>query len=525
MNLRIRRLGIVLGLLYVVLFAQLNRVQFLGAERLQDDVNNTRGLIREFGSERGPIVTADGVIVARSVEHDGSVEFRREYPEGERYAHIVGYQSLNVAPTGLERSFNDELAGDPIDQQFQSLGDLFIERDTTATLVLSIRDDVQRVAQEQLGDRKGSVVALDPRTGELIALWTFPSFAPNPVADPDGFAANAAFDALRADPDNPLLAKSYREIFFPGSTFKLVTAAAGIDGGLISSADPNFPIAEQYEPIPAGAPIENFAGGECGGDLVEILRVSCNTAFSEMGAEWVGPEGMVETAEAFGFNGDIGIDLPGAADSRFPTDYGAPLADVDFYRAPDLPDDAEDADAPELDGPVLPNGATTIYEDSARLAQASIGQNDVAATPLQMAQVAAAIANDGRIMTPHVVTELRAADGTLYERVEPETWRVATSPATAAVLRDAMRVVAEEGTAQNLLVDGLVVGGKTGTAQLGTDPPNSHAWIVGYAGRPDEAPSLAFAVIVEAQEGTSEQTGGRVAAPIARAVIETVFNG
>ena len=177
------------------------------------------------------------------------------------------------------------------------------------------------------------------------------------------------------------------------------------------------------------------------------------------------------------------------------------------------------------DGPILPNGAVPIHEDSARLAQTAIGQNDVAATPLQMAQVAAAIANDGRIMRPHVVTELRAADGSIYDRIEPETWRVAMSPSTAAVLRDAMRVVAEEGTARNLLVDGLVIGGKTGTAQLGTDPPNSHAWIVGYAGRPDEAPSLAVAVIVEAQEGASEQTGGRVAAPIAQAIIETVFSG
>ncbi|MEM9518114.1 MAG: penicillin-binding transpeptidase domain-containing protein [Actinomycetota bacterium] len=520
MNLRIRRLGIVFGLLYVVLFAQLNRVQFFGAERLQEDTNNTRGLIREFGSERGPIVTADGVVVARSIEYDGSVDFRREYPEADLYAHIVGYQSLNVAPTGLERSYNDELAGEPIDQRFQSLGDLFVERDTTATLVLSIRDDVQRVAQEQLGDRKGSVVALDPRSGEILALWTFPSFDPNPIADPDGVVANAAFDALRADPDAPLLAKSFREVFFPGSTFKLVTAAAGIETGLIGASEPVFADSSTYEPIPAGAPIRNFAAGTCGGDLVELLRVSCNTAFSEMGAEWIGPDGMVATAEAFGFNRDIGIDLPGAAQSRFPTDYGAELADVDTYRAPTVEADATADGA----GPVLPNGATPIHEDSARLAQTSIGQNDVAATPLQMAQVAAAIANDGRVMTPHVVTELRAADGTLYDRVEPEVWRVAMTPATATVLRDAMRVVAEEGTARNLLVDGLVVGGKTGTAQLGTDPPNSHAWIVGYAGRPSAPPSLAFAVIVEAQDGAREQTGGSVAAPIARAVIETVFS-
>lgn len=520
MNLRIRRLGAVLAVLYLVLFVQLNRVQFFGAERLQEDVNNTRGLLREFGRARGPIVTADGVVVARSIEFEGeSVDFRREYPAGEHYAHIVGYQSFNVEPTGLERSYNDELAGEPIDQRFQSLGDLFVDRDTTATLRLSIRDDVQRAAIEALGDRNGSVVALDPRTGEIVALWTYPSFDPNPLADPDGATANAAFDELLADPDDPLLAKSYRELFFPGSTFKLVTAAAGVESGLVGPGAPTFPVAEVYEPIPAGAPIGNFAGGTCGGDLVEILRVSCNTAFAEMGAEWIGPDAMVATAEAFGFNTRVGIDLPSAATSRYPTDYGDRLADVDFYRAPEPDDDAE-----PVEGPVLENGETPIHEDSARLAQTSIGQNDVAATPLQMALVAAAIANEGRIMTPHVVTELRAADGSLYDEVEPEVWRVAMSSSTAGVLADAMRVVANEGTARNLLVDGLDIGGKTGTAQLGTDPPNSHAWIVGFAGVPDDAPSLAFAVIVEAQEGASEQTGGRVAAPIAQAVIRTVFS-
>ena len=132
-------------------------------------------MIREFGRERGPIITADGVLVARSVEYDGSVDFRREYPEGELYAHITGYQSLNVEAVGLERSYNDELAGDPIDQRFASLGDLFVDRNSTATLTLSIRDDVQRVAAEALGDRKGSVVALDPQTGEIIACGRSPA--------------------------------------------------------------------------------------------------------------------------------------------------------------------------------------------------------------------------------------------------------------------------------------------------------------------------------------------------------------
>ena len=507
MNRRIRQLGVVLAGLYLLLFAQLNRVQFFNADSLVDNVNNTRGLISEFGRARGSIVTADGVLVAQSVAYDGSVDFRRSYPEGPLYAHITGYQSVNVAATGLERSYNDELAGDVVDQRFLSLGDLFVERDTTATLHLTIQDRVQRVAAAELGDRKGSVVALDPRTGEIVALWTSPSFDPNLLADPDGFAAESAYEALLADDDQPLLAKSYREVFFPGSTFKLVTAAAGLESGLISSSSPVFPASSGYEPLPSGARLRNFGGSTCGGDLVEILRVSCNTAFAEMGAEWVGPEGMVATAEAFGFNRDPGIDLPSAATSRFPTEFGRELANVEVYR-----------------GAGRPNGDVAIFENSAALSQMSIGQNDVAATPLQMAMVAGAIANGGQLMEPHVVRELRAADGSLYAAVEPRVARVALQPANAAILREAMRVVAEQGTARNLQTPGLVVGGKTGTAQLGTNPPNSHAWIVGYAGRPGEEPSLAFAVIVEAQEGASEQTGGRVAAPIAQAVIEAVFS-
>ena len=511
MNSRIRRFGFTLAVLYLILFVQLNRVQFFGAERLQANANNTRGLVREFGRIRGPIITADGVVVARSIPHEGSVDFLREYPEGELYAHIAGYQSLNVAATGLERIYNEELAGLPVIQRFRSMADLFRDRDTVATVHLTIDHKVQAAARTALGERRGSVVALDPATGEIIAMWTWPSFDPNRLSTADGAAVNDAYDELLNDDADPLLAKAYREVFFPGSTFKLVTATAGIETGAITATAPLFPESAGYEPLPSGATIANFGGSNCGGDLFEIMRVSCNTAFAELGAEWVGPDAMVAAAEAVGFNAKPPIDLPSAASSRFPDDYGAYLADVDAYRV------GLDAES------VRPNGSVPIHENSARLAQTSIGQNDVAATPLQMAMVAAAIANDGVVMTPHVVSELRAADGSVYDTVEPETWRIAMQPTTAKVLEEAMRNVAENGTARNMIVEGLVIGGKTGTAQLGTDPPNSHAWIVGFAGLPSEPATLAIAVIVEAQAGVSEQTGGQVAAPIARAVIEAYF--
>ena len=507
MNRRIRRVGAVLGVLCLVLFAQLNRVQFLGAERLVEHPVNTRGLIRDFARQRGSITTADGVVVALSVPSDepGAVgDYLRSYPQGDLYAHIVGYQALVAASVGLERAFNDELAGHTAGLQFGSLGDLvdiFDERDTSASLRLTVRHDMQQAARRALGERRGSMVLISPASGAVVAMWTSPSFDPSRLASPDTAAADAAYHAYLDDEADPLLAKAYRETFFPGSTFKLVTAAAGLQTGRIGAADPVFEPSAQYQPLPSGSPIENYAGGVCGGDLVEILAVSCNTAFAEMGAEWVGPEALVRTAEAFGFNSALGIDLPGAAASRFPTDYGERLADSD--------------DAAHRD--------VGVYSDSARLAQAAIGQNDVAATPLQMAMVAAAIANDGRLMTPHVVDRLTRADGSLYRMTEPEVRRIAVSPASAAVLQAAMAETVLAGTARGLQVSGLTVGAKTGTAQLAAGSPQAHAWVVGFAGRSAERPELAFAVLVEADESAPGQSGAATAVPIARELLQAFF--
>jgi len=509
-NARIRNLGLAFIVMYAVLFAQLNRVQFVQADEYTEHEGNIRPQLRAFGQERGDIVTADGVVAALSLPVEaGEIDFRREYPTDELYAHVVGFQSLNQGAFGLERQYNEELAGDRLDQKFESLSDLFRDRDTTGTVVMTLRDDIQRAAAEALGERKGSVVAVDPATGEILALWTYPSFDPNLLSGLDGAAVNAAYTSLLNDPDDPLLAKSFRELFFPGSTFKLVTAAAALDLGGITLTDPVWPDTDRYEPLPSGLPIRNFGGSTCGGDLLLALQRSCNATFGEIGAEWLGPDAMIRTAEKFGFNADPVIDLPDAARSRFPTDYGAFIAPLDAYQ----PEGSEE----------LRNGETPIHENSAILAQAAIGQNDVKATPLQMAMVAAAIANDGLMMTPHVVSEVRSADGGIYSTIEPTSWRPALSPFAADRLQAAMINVAEIGTATRMQVDGLTVGGKTGTAQLGTTPASSHAWVVGFAGLPGQEAEIAVAVIVEAQPGASEQTGGSVAAPIAKAVIEAAF--
>jgi penicillin-binding protein A len=501
MNRSIRHVALVLLACFLVLFVQLNRLQVLDAEALRQHPANTRAVQRDFAAPRGPITTADGVVVARSVPVDGPLERLREYPQGERYAHITGYLSLNVGSTGIERSYHDELAGRTAGQQFDRLLDLFGQQDHTGEVALTVRDDLQQAAQQALGQRPGSVVALDPRNGAVLAMWSYPSYDPNRLSAHDGPAVNVAFAELNAAPGAPLLEKPFREIFFPGSTFKLVTAAAGLARGEVTLTFPTFPSANAYTPPLTNRPIRNFGGTTCGGDLNELLRVSCNTAFSQLGAELLGPDALVEQAEAFGFNAAPPLDVPATAASRIPTDYGAQL---------------------QPPSEQIPAG---VFENTPALAQVSIGQNDVSATPLQMAMVAAGIANDGRVMRPHLVEEILDRTGDVVSRTQPEVWRTATSPQVAADLRGAMLGVVQAGTAQGLAVGGLEVGGKTGTAQLGTDPPRSHAWIVGFAGRPGQAAEIAVAVIVQGQEGASEQTGGRVAAPIARAVIERYFAG
>lgn len=227
-----------------------------------------------------------------------------------------------------------------------------------------------------------------------------------------------------------------------------------------------------------------------------------------------GPEPLVAQAEAFGFNDEPPIDLPSAATSRVPTDYGAPIAPLSTYRGttttvPGAP----------------PSEEVRIYEDNPRLAQVAIGQNDVAATPLQMALVAAAVGNGGVVMTPHLLGQITDRTGDVVESGQSEEWKRPLTVEVAAQLRSAMVGVVASGTARRLAVDGFEVGGKTGTAQTGANGEKAHTWIIGFGGPSGEPAQIAVAVIVEAQDGVSEQTGGRVAAPIAQAVLQAALVG
>ena len=482
MNRQIRRLGVALLVLYGALFVQLNVIQVVRAGDYNDNPNNTRAIVRDFNQPRGQILAADGTVLAHSVPTDGGqFERRREYPEGELFGHVTGYFSFVAGADGVERTYNDALAGRTGAASVDDLGELLLGETQVADVSLTIPAEVQRVARDQLGATPGSVVAIDPRSGALLALWSFPGYDPTVISSVDIQAAQRARNELLESDANPLLARSFRETYFPGSTFKVVTAAAGVSSGAVDVDRPAYPSSTEYVPPLTTNPINNFGGSTCGGTLFDILRVSCNTAFAQMGVD-VGAPALVEQAESFGFNEVPPLDLPGAVPS--------PIGDVASF---------------DRNTPVL--------------AMTAIGQNAVRATPLQMALVAAGIANGGQVVTPHVMGEIRDQEGRVVRRWEPKPWTRATSPQTAATVRDAMMGVVESGTATRLAVPGVATAGKTGTAQLGNGL--SHAWIIGFA--PAEAPRVAVAVIVEAQPGASEQTGGRVAAPIAQAVLSAAL--
>ena len=292
-------------------------------------------------------------------------------------------------------------------------------------------------------------------------------------------------DQLEEAPGRPLRARTYQERFPPGSTFKAVTASTGVDLGVVTPAAPDYPVTSSFDIDFTDDDLNNFGGASCGGTLFRILAVSCNTAFAQMGVETIGEQGMVDGAEAFGFNDRPPIDLPAGATSVFNTEFPA-------------------------------------NQGNGPLARQSIGQGDVAAAPLEMALVAAGVANNGVIMTPHVMDEVRDQDGEVVTEYEPAEWRSPISSDTAETMQQAMVGVVEDGTATRLAIDGLEVGGKTGTASLEPNP-GSHAWIIGFAGPPGEQATVAVAVIVESQPGLDEATGGRVAAPIARAVMERIL--
>lgn len=481
MNRQIRRVGVALMVLFGALFVQLNYLQVLRASEYSNDPRNTRTAVRDFARPRGQIVTADGVVVARSAPTSGAFERLREYPEKDLFAHVTGFFSFTFGASGVERRYNDELAGR--DLGIESLKDVLVDRTVTGDVFLTIPKSLQQLAKDTLGQRKGAIVVLDATSGAVRALWSFPSYDPNALSAHDQKGVQQAWALLTASPDQPMLGRTYQRAFAPGSTFKVVTSAAAIERKpeLVGKV---YPTLRELDLPLTNQNLRNFGGGSCGGALPDLLRVSCNTGFAQMGLD-LGAEALVSEARDFGF------------DSRPPLD----LTTVRNSAIPDVED---------------------FVRNEPALAQSAIGQRDVRATPLQMALVAAAITNGGVIMSPHVLGEVHDSDGELVRRADNEPWRTATSPQTAQQLRDLMINVVEHGTGTRAKVPGAIVGGKTGTAQT-ADDKGDHAWFIGFGERADNGQKVAVAVLVESQPGVTEATGGRVAAPMAQTMIKAAL--
>lgn len=478
MNKQIGRVATVTFLLFGAMFINLNVITLLQADELATHPSNRRLILREFAIERGPIVAGEDAI-ARSVETDGQYEYRRTYPDGELYAHLTGYYSILLQRSGLERALNEDLTGRSNEVVAQNLGELLGGSDRPGNAVqLTIEPAVQRAARSALDGREGAVVALDPRTGAVLASYANPTFDPNPLSGHDPRAINDTFERLNERDDQPLLDRTRAETYPPGSTFKLVVAAAALESGLEPTT--LFPDEGVYDVPQTQADIGNFSNGDCAdGDEISLddaMRVSCNTVFARLGVE-LGEDALREQAERFGFNDAPPFELS-VADSVFPDDLDVPS-----------------------------------------VAQSAIGQRDVRVTPLQMAVLGGSIANGGQLMRPHVVGAVRDPDGAQLRGSDIGRWTgppgggLPISPRTAEQLRGMMLEVVDSGTGTAAQIDGVEVGGKTGTAQTGDDPV---AWFVGFAGE-----EVAIAVVVPDAGG--DATGGAVAAPIARNVLSAAL--
>lgn len=479
MNARIRQVGLALVALFVVLTGQITYLQVVEADELANHPRNVRQVLRQYAEPRGPILTAEEEIIATSEPVDTEFRYRRRYPAGELFGHVSGMFSFTFGATGVEAVYGDELAGSTENLRFRDLGDLLIGKEHTGTAVLTVRADAQRAARNALDGRPGAVVALDPRTGGVLAAYSEPSYDPEPLAAHDQSRARETFEQLSSDDANPMLARAWREVYPPGSVFKIVTAATALEEGTVE-VDTEFPVLRELELPQTTETLANFGNSECGGTLAESFRRSCNTTFAQVGLDL--GEDLVEGMRAFG----IGDSVP--FDERPP-----PVASL-------VPEEGSF----ELNQPLF--------------AQAGIGQGDVAITPLQMALVTAGIANDGAIMEPHVGDEIRDVDGNVVERIEPRVWKRPVSPEVARQVRDLMVDVVSNGTGARARIPGVDVAGKTGTAQV-LDAP-SHTWFVAFA--PAEDPVAVVAVLVE-HGGGEESTGGRVAAPVAKEVLEVLL--
>jgi penicillin-binding protein A len=476
MNVQIRRLGIVLSALLVALLVNLSLQQVIFANSTKAQPGNSRTLLQEYDRERGPILV-ENLQAAKSIPTDNILRYLRVYANGPLFASATGFYSIVYGATGIERAENDVLSGQGPAFFVDRLGQLFGgEEPRGGAVSLTLDPNAQTAAFNGLGAVVGSVTAINPRSGEILALVQSPSFDPNLLSSHDPKAITEYYQALEADPNQPLLNRPLVSTQPPGSTFKLVTTAAALAAGYEPQSV--LPGPAQY-PLPGTmTSIPNAWGGTCGPNdqvtLAQSLTISCNTSYAYL-ANQIGTEAIQEQAELFGFNTEIEVPLA-AAESIYPSGL-----------------------------------------DAAQTAMSAIGQFNVRATTLQMAMVGASIANGGITMKPHLVRNTLGADLQVISATRPSALATAMTPEHSQQLLDMMESVVTSGTGTTAQIPGVRVGGKTGTAETGEGRPDVH-WFVGVA--PLNNPEVAVAVAVEAGY---EGDGGDLSILIARQVMEAVI--
>jgi len=483
MNKPLRRVAIFCGLLILALLVRGNWLQYVKANELATDDLNRRVPITRYSIPRGDIIVG-GKAITGSVETKGDYKYKRVWKDGAMWAPVTGFSSQAFGSNFLENLEDGILSGTDDRLFFRNTLDMLTGKQRAGgSVVTTLNAAAQKAAYEGLKGKKGAAAAIDPTTGKVLALVSTPSYDPSKFAGQskaDGEAWNAV--QKKNDADDPMLNRALRETYPPGSTFKVVTAAAALENGIVSGIDDKTDTPDPYRLPQSATDLGNEHSGCENANFRFALQVSCNTVFAKM-SDNVGNKKMIEQAEKFGFN-EGKLDIPvRAAESVYPVD--------------NRPQNA-------LDG---------------------IGQGSNRATPLQMAMVAAAVANDGKLMKPYMVDSLKSPNLDTLETTEPKELSQAVSSATAQKLQAMMETVVQDGTGKNAQIDGVKVGGKTGTAQHGlNNSEKPYAWFISYAKLADGSSPVAVAVVVEDGAAVREDiSGGGLAAPVAKAVMQAVI--
>lgn len=482
MNREIARLFVVVAILFMVLVGFTSWRSVIDADDVRKMQVNDLPLLQEQQIPRGLIRAADGTLLAanETVGRGEQVNYVRRYPEGSLFSHALGYSFFERGRAGIEQFYNDDLTGR--EDEFTSLVEQLVGREREGEDLRSTLDPgAQRTAIQGLGGRRGSIVALEPDTGRVRVMVSIPDFDPNQVA------SEQRFREFNSDRGSPLLNRATQSTYPPGSTMKVVTAAAALDSGRFN---PDSVVSGRSPKEISGVPLSNCCGEGTGNfgslTLTQGLTNSVNTVWAEVG-EKLGRETMVRYMQRFGFYSDPPLDYPGEQ-----------MAPSGVFNA--------DGD---------------LVEDGFDVGRVAIGQGgaegQLRATPLQMAMVAAAVANDGRLMRPRLIDRIVRNDGRTRE-LEPEQESQVMSQETADQLTEMMTSVVTQGTARAAAIPGVSVAGKTGTAEVQGGDDNQ-AWFIAFA--PTERPRIAIAVTIERAGPTG--TGGEVAAPVAKNVLQALL--